>query len=218
MARCRKILANGKRCKAAAISGTKYCLFHTTGKGMRRSSGGKKNAKMDGSKVKNVARRTTENQIAVRGSKKLAASTVAYGAYMQTRPDYRVTTKQHAARYNRQGRVIVGAHEQRTIEFTTSEGGRNFQKSDGSTKRRVKMGKTIVHGGRLIPVLGYGYVVHNTLSGGQQQGDPLLERTAQGATLMAVGETVSHYKSGGSTVGLLTGGKYTPSSLLERFI
>lgn len=169
--------------------------------------------------MKNVARRTTENQIAIRGSKKLAASTVAYGAYLQNRPDYRVVRRQHAARYNRQGRVIVGAHEQRTIEFTRTEGGRNFQKSDGSHKRRVKMGKTIVHGGRLIPVLGYGYMVHNTLSGGQQRGgDPLLERTAQGATLMAVGETVSHYQSGGTTVGLLTGGRHTPSSLLERFL
>lgn len=172
--------------------------------------------------MKNVARRTTENQIAVRGSKKLAASTVAYGAYLQNRPDYRVVRTQHAARYNRQGRVIVGAHEQRTIEFTKTEGGRNFQKSDGSHKRRVKMGKTIVHGGRLIPVLGYGYVVHNTLNGGQaapgNRQEQMLGRTAQGATLLAVGETVSHYQSGGSTVGLLTGGKYTPSSLLEKFL
>lgn len=178
----------------------------------------KKNAKMDDSNVKNVARRSTENQIAIRGSRKLAASTVAYGTSLQTRPDYRVVRRQHAARYNRQGRVIVGAHEQRTIEFTKTEGGRNFQKSDGSSKSRVKMGKHIVHGGRLIPVLGYGYVVYNTLEGGQVSGhDPMLERTYQGATLLAVAETASHYKSGGSTVGLLTGGMHTPSSILGMF-
>ena len=86
---------------------------------------------------------------------------------MQNRPDYRVVVTQHAARHNRQGRVIVGAHEQRTIEFTRTEGGRNFQKSDGSSKARRSMGRKIVFGGRLVPVLGYGYAVHNTLGGGQ---------------------------------------------------
>ena len=29
MARCRKILANGKRCKAHALKGQKYCMFHS---------------------------------------------------------------------------------------------------------------------------------------------------------------------------------------------
>lgn len=186
---------------------------------MRRlPKGQKKNAAVDDPEVKNVVRRSTENQIAIRGSKKLAAATVAYGASLQNRPDYRVVVTQHAARYNRQGTVIVGAHEQRTIEFTRTERGRNFQKSDGSSKARRSMGRKVVYAGRLVPVLGYGYAVHNTLSGGQQQGgrEAMLERTYQGATLMAVGETVSHYKSGGSTVGLLTGGKYTPSSILQE--
>ena len=28
--RCAKVLANGKRCKAHALKGQKYCLFHST--------------------------------------------------------------------------------------------------------------------------------------------------------------------------------------------
>ena len=29
MAQCRKILPNGKRCKAHALKGQKYCMFHS---------------------------------------------------------------------------------------------------------------------------------------------------------------------------------------------
>lgn len=165
MPRCAKIV-RGKRCKAYCIAGSKFCLFHTPGQGMRRS-GKKKNADMDEPKSKNVVRRSTENQLAVRGSKKAANMTAAYGAYLQTRPDYTVSRRTVGARYNKSGKVIVGEHQQTTISKTRSDRGRNFTATDGSSKARMAMGRKIVFAGRLVPVLGYGYVVHNTLNGGQ---------------------------------------------------
>jgi len=208
MPRCRKILANGKRCKAHAIAGSKFCLFHTPGQKMKRR---KKPAPSQPEK-KSVVRRTSENQLAVRGSKKLSTAVTAYGVKLQTRPGTYIFEKNYDARRNTSGKVIVGAHTQRTVMHTTSEGGRNFVNTDGSHRGRTKMGKHIVYGGRLIPVLGYGFVAYNTFSG---PSDPtmsrdvdMLSRTHQGATLLAVGSTVSHYQSGGSTINLLTAGRF----------
>jgi hypothetical protein len=167
---------------------------------------------MDEPESKNVVRRTTENQLAVRGSKKIANATAAYGAYLQTKPDSYIYEKQFASRYNKHGKVIVGAHTQRTVMHTRSDRGRNFKQTDGSRKRRMAMGRNIVYGGRLIPVLGYGFVIHNTLSGevdpGQSRDMDMMGRTYQGATLLSIAQIGSHYQTGGSTINLLTAGRY----------
>lgn len=167
---------------------------------------------MDEPESKNVMRRTTENQLAVRGSKKLANATAAYGAYLQTRPDSKIVQRQYSGHFRRDGSAIVRPHQVRVTEFTTSEKGKNFKQTDGSSKRRISMGRNIVYGGRLIPVLGYGYVLHNTFAGevdpGQSRDMDMMGRTYQGATLLSIASIGSHYKSGGSTINLLTAGRY----------
>ena len=209
MPRCRKILANGKRCKAHAIAGSKFCLFHTPRQKMKRTRKGSANIVPDS---KNVLRRSTENQLAVRSSKKLANITAAYGAYLQTRPDSRIVRRQYAGHYRRDGSAIVKSHEVRVTEFTKSDRGRNFKQTDGSSKARLAMGRRIVYAGRLVPVLGYGFVLHNTFSGGQDpemsRDEDMMGRTYQGATLLATAQVASHYASGGSTINLLTAGRY----------
>lgn len=208
MPRCRKILANGKRCKAHAIAGSKFCLFHTPGQKMKR----RKKSTPARTEKKSTVRRTTENQLAVRSSKKLAAYTAAYGASLQSRPGTYIFEKKFEARRNKSGKVIVGEHTQRTVMHSRSEGGRNFVNTDGSHRGRIKMGQHIVYGGRLIPVLGYGFVAYNTFGGPAEPGVSrdvdMISRTHQGATLLAVGSTVSHYQSGGSTINLLTAGRF----------
>ena len=217
MPRCRKILANGKRCRANAISGSKFCLFHTPGQKMKR----RKKSTPAAPAKKSMMQRSAENQLAVRGSKKIANATAAYGAYLQTRPESRSISKKHSARYHRDGTRYVGATTSRFTEHYTSDRGRNYRATDGSQKARLAMGRRLVFGGRLIPVLGYGFVIHNTLSGpaepGMSRQEDMMSRTYQGGTLMAIGGVASHYQSGGSTVGLLTSGKMTPSSILKVF-
>lgn len=209
MPRCRKILASGKRCKAHAISGSKFCLFHTPGQKMKRTRKGSKKNVPDS---KNVLRRSTENQLALRGSKKLANATAAYGAYLQTRPDSKIVRRQYAGHYRRDGSPIVKSHEVRVTEFTKSEQGRNFKQTDGSSKRRLAMGRGIVYSGRLVPVLGYGFVLHNTFSGrsdpGMSRDQDMMGRTYQGASLLATAQVASHYSTGGSTINLFTAGRY----------
>jgi hypothetical protein len=169
MARCRKILANGKRCKVAAISGTRYCVFHTTGKGMRRTK--KKSSEQPDQRVgydaqgrKKFWRRTAENQFAVRSTKYVGAYLVASGTAMRNRPDYTVIRRYHVPRYNRQGRVMVGGHWQKTIEPTRSDYGRNFQQTDHAAQNRKRKGSARrIKAGRVLPVLGYGYMAYNIL-------------------------------------------------------
>lgn len=169
MPRCRKILANGKRCKAHAMAGSKFCLFHTPGQKMRRSK--KKVVRTESDRIgyddkgrKKFWRRTTENQIAVRGSKALGAALVTRGTLLKNKPDYTVKVTHHKARYNRQGRIMVGAHTQRTIEPTTSDWGRNFQQTDHAAKnRKRKRSARMIKSGRVIPVLGYGYMAYNVM-------------------------------------------------------
>lgn len=59
MPRCRKILGNGKRCKAKAISGSRYCVFHTKRKPPYNGGKGRKQKKESGSDttMKNIAER-----------------------------------------------------------------------------------------------------------------------------------------------------------------
>lgn len=59
MPRCRKILGNGKRCKAKAISGSRYCVFHTKRKPPYNGGKGRKQKTSSGSDstMKNIAER-----------------------------------------------------------------------------------------------------------------------------------------------------------------
>ena len=161
MPRCRKILANGKRCKAHAMAGSKFCLFHTPGQKMKRRK------KPVAEKSSNSRlQQTGKNQLAVRGSRKAGNMIAGYGAYLQNRPESYIFTKHHSARVNTQGTTYVGAHTQRTVEHYRSEGGRNFRATDGSSKHRAMRGRFLVWGGRLIPLLGYGYVGYSITRGG----------------------------------------------------
>lgn len=59
MPRCRKILGNGNRCKAKAISGSRYCVFHTKRKPPYNGGKGRKQKRSSGSDstMKNIAER-----------------------------------------------------------------------------------------------------------------------------------------------------------------
>jgi hypothetical protein len=151
------------------MAGSKFCLFHTPDQKMKRSK--KKVVRTKSDRVgfddkgrKKFWRRTSENQIAVRGSKALGAALVAKGTYLKNKPDSTVKITHHRARYNRQGTVMVGAHTQRTIEPTTSDRGRNFQQTDHLAKeRKRKRSSRMIKSGRYIPVLGYGYMAYNVM-------------------------------------------------------
>lgn len=118
----------------------------------------------DRSGRKKFWRRTAENQIAVRGSKALGAYLLAKGTNILHKPDYTVTYTRHQPRYNPQGTAMVGAYTQKTIEFTRSDYGRNFQQTDHKAKARKRArGSAYVKSGRIIPVLGYGYMAYNVM-------------------------------------------------------
>lgn len=172
-------------------------------------------------------RRTTENQIAVRGSKALGSYLVARGTSILHKPDYVVTYTHYAPRYNTQGTVIVGAHTQKTIEFTRSDYGRNFQHSDHNVKARKRArASTYIKSGRIIPVLGYGYMAYNVMGQptriqerrpGEGWAYADLAYAAEGALI----EGVSQYQQGSSplqivesTFGAAEG--YAPSDAIEQ--
>lgn len=120
-------------------------------------------------------RKFTENQVVGRGTRKLGALMTPRGAYYASNQAiYDVTYTHHAARYNVQGTRIVGAYTQKTIEMRRTNGGRDFvatqtRKNPYGRPYHVHMGNKIYAYGRIIPVLGLGYVMHNTLSGEPQQ-------------------------------------------------
>lgn len=225
MPRCAKIV-RGKRCKAYTIAGSKFCLFHTPGQGMRRSNKKKNAEEIPESKIgydesgrKKFWRRTTENQIAVRGSKALGAYLVARGTSITNKPDYTVKVTHHKARYNVQGKVMVAAHTQRTIEPTRSDWGRNFQQTDHRAKvRKRKRAGRYVASGRIIPVLGYGFMAYNVM--GQPTG--IKERRpgegwvyadlAYAAEGMAT-EGMIRYQEGGTPLAVVDGILGAPQGL-----
>jgi hypothetical protein len=113
---------------------------------------------------KKFYRRTAENQIAVRGSKALGAYLVAEGTVLKNKPNYTIVETKNPARINRQGTVYVGAHTRRTIEPTRSNWGRDFQQSDHAAKNRKRKGSArMIKSGRIIPILGYGFMAYNIL-------------------------------------------------------
>ena len=186
----------------------------------RNEASKKTDAGMDEPESKSVVRRISENQLAIRSSKKIANVTAAYGAYLQTRPDYTVSRRTVSAKYNPSGKVVVREHQQTTISKTRSDRGRNFTATDGSSKARMAMGRKIVYAGRLVPILGYGYVMHNTLTGtdtGLSRDEDLATRTVQGATILSTVQVAQYAMTERSMVGVMTGGMHSPSSILGVF-
>jgi len=228
MPRCRRVLPNGKRCKAHAIAGSKFCLFHTPGQKMKR----RKKSSVVSSKSnepKSRLRKTVENQAITRGSRSLGKYLTARGAFLQSNRSISYTkTKFHAARYNVQGTKIVGAHTQRTFMMRRTADGRDFIATQTRANKRmvphhIHMGKRVALAGRLVPVLGLGVVMYNMYSGDGQPHMRKGEGFWQMAAAYAVSDTADHYKSGGSTIGLLTGGNseklsiFNPKSIMEAF-
>lgn len=79
------------------------------------------------------------------------------------------------------------------------------------------MGKRVQLAGRIVPILGFGYVMHNIVTGNSGPENRKGEGFWQGAVIYGAQDAANYYGSGGSTVGLMTGGKETPSSIVERF-
>lgn len=163
MPRCRKILANGKRCKARAMAGSKFCLFHTPGQRMRRRKNTTKTV-TGGRAEKSPVQTTVENQIAMRSTRLLGGAIAAQAIRYMEAPDYTIVRTKEPARINRQGTVYVSAHERRVIEPTRSDWGRNFKQTDKPKSKR-KQATTRFKVGRMIPYLGIGYMVYNLSSG-----------------------------------------------------
>lgn len=122
-------------------------------------------------KSKTRLRRMAENQAAARGGKWLGTYLAYKGTQYRHRPDYRVITTRHAARYNAQGTVMVGAHTQKTIEHTKArnQAGVGFQQTE-NPKRKRKISSTMIRGGRIIPILGYSFVGYNMYGAYKQRG------------------------------------------------
>jgi len=99
--------------------------------------------------------------------------------------------------------------------------GRDFIATQTRANRRmvphhIHMGKRVQLYGRLVPILGFGYVMHNLLTGQSQPEMRQGEGFWQMAAVYGVQDVTKHYQSGGSTIGILTGGKDTPGSIVER--
>jgi hypothetical protein len=159
MPRCRKILANGERCKAHAMAGSKFCLFHTPGQRMKR---GRKSSmkKTEGRSQKSALQVSAENQFAMRGTRLIGAAIAGSAIRYMNASDYTIVRTKEPARINRQGTVYVSAHERRVIEPTRSDWGRNFKQTDKPASKR-KQATTRFKVGRTIPYLGIGYMVYN---------------------------------------------------------
>ena len=161
MPRCRKILANGKRCKAHAIAGSKFCLFHTPGQKLKRGhTASRKKTEISGRSQKSALQVSAENQIAMRGTRLIGAAIAGSAIRYMNAPDYTIVRTKEPARINRQGTVYVSAHERRVIEPTRSDWGRNFKQTDKPASKR-KQATTRFKAGRMIPYLGIGYMVYN---------------------------------------------------------
>ena len=116
-------------------------------------------------------RKFAENQLVSRGSQRLGAAMMATGAYYASNQAiYDVTYTHNPARYNVQGTRYVGASVQKTIEMRRTNGGRDFvatqtRKNPYGRPHHVHMGNKIYAYGRIVPVIGLGYVMYNTVSG-----------------------------------------------------
>jgi len=163
-------------------------------------------------KPKSRLRKAAENQAITRGSKSLGKYLTARGAFLQSNRSISYTkTKFHAARYNVQGTKIVGAHTQRTFMMRRTADGRDFIATQTRANKRmvphhIHMGKRVALAGRLVPVLGLGVVMYNMYSNPGQSQMREGEGFWQMAALYGASDVANHYKSGGDTTSILTGG------------
>ena len=220
MARCQYRHPNGKRCKAHRMAGSKFCVFHTPGQKMKRR---KSSAAEPEWKPKTRLEKSIENQVVGRSTKLVGHTLAARGAYLQSNAAiYSVTYTPKPARYNVQGTKIVREHTQKTIQMKRTPDGRDFvatqtRKNPYAMPHHIYMGKRMSYYGRLIPVLGFGYVIHNIVTGDEQPKLRKGEGFWQGAAIYAAQDAASYYGSGGSTIGLLTGGESTAEKIVEMF-
>lgn len=185
-------------------------MFHTTGKKFIRT---KKKVRDTDDQIesKTRLRRMTENQVIGRGTRKLGALMTARGAYYASnRAIYDVTYRHNPARYNVQGTRIVGAHTQKTIEMRRTNGGRDFvatqtRKNPYGRPHHVHMGNKIYAYGRIVPVIGLGYVMYNSLNG--KSGGPGLREGEGWGPLMA-GYAIAD-------AGAMISAGYTPLETLD---
>lgn len=204
------------------MAGSKFCLFHTPGQKMKR--GYTKKKKEPKSKSRMRLERSVENQLVGRSTKLAGKALVARGAYLQSNQSIKyIETRHHAARYNVQGTRIVGAHTQRTHMMRRTAGGRDFvatatRKNPYALPHHIYMGKKLSLYGRLIPVLGFGYVMHNIITGEETPELREGEGFWQMAAIYAAKDAASYYGAGGSTVGLMTGGQSSTSSIIEQIV
>lgn len=219
MARCQYRHPSGKRCKAHRMAGSKFCVFHTPGQKMKRR---KKRpvSSASNSKAKSRLSEHLKNQAIRRGTKAIGNALVARGAFLQSNRSISYTkTKYHAARYNVQGTKIVGAHTQRTFMMRRTADGRDFIATQTRANKRmvphhIHMGKRVQLYGRLIPVLGVGVVMYNMYANPGQHQMREGEGFWQMAALYGAQDVTDHYKSGGTTTEILTGGKTSLSKLV----
>lgn len=216
MPRCRKILANGKRCKARAISGSKFCLFHTPGQRMKRGKK-KTSSSVSGRSKKSTFQTTAENQIAMRGSRFLGGAIAAHALRYINRPDYRIVRTAMPARVNTQGTVFVRAHERRVIEPTRSDWGRGFKQTD-NPKRKRESANTRYRAGKIIPYLGIGYMAYNLGTNWGAGEEPVIKANPEGFWLYDVataGEWVAKQTVKAGIINVLTGGMLSAGDIVS---
>jgi len=170
-------------------------------------------------------RKTVMNQVVGRGSRSLGAAIAARGAFLASNQAiYDVTYRKNPARYNVQGTRYVGESVQKTIEMRRTNGGRDFVATQTRTNPKgmphhVYMGRKMYSYGRIIPVLGFGYVMYNTFAGTGPEPEP--DRKGEGWGPMmaayAAADITDYYRGGGTTVRLLTGGSIGAEQIVEMF-
>ena len=168
--------------------------------------------------------RTVMNQVLGRGSRALGGAVAARGAFLASNAAiYDVTYRKNPARYNVQGTRYVGESTQKTIEMRRTNGGRDFvatqtRSNPKGMPHHVYMGRRMYSVGRIIPVLGFGAVMYNSFSGsGPQPEYREGERIAQVAAAYAAADVADYYRGGGTTIRLLTGGRFGAEHVLELF-
>lgn len=180
--------------------------------------GNSKKTKTGGRSQKSPIQTSIENQIAMRGSRKLGSALALYALKYINRPDYTVVRTYNPARVNRQGTTYVSAHTRRTIEPTRSDWGRGFKQTDSPARKR-QVATSQYRVGRLIPYLGIGYMAYNLgTNWGSQEKDSEMRPREEGFWLydIAVGsEYVVRNTVKAGIVNTLTAGVFSAGDLID---
>lgn len=139
---------------------------------------------------------------------------------MSNKSLYTVTYRYKPGRYNVQGTRYVAPHVQKTIEMRKADGGRGFLATDTKKNPRgmphhIYVGRKMYSWGRVIPAIGFGAVMYNTLSGQQQYEPRKGEGFWQGAALYAVQDAAIYADRHGFKTTIDTAGQ--PFNLIENF-